>query len=86
MRIELKGWSGFAWKICDLCPCLRENYGQGACFLGHLDKDVHQENGLLNNITGEVIAGKLHEDGYSSDDDWYEVIVRPQVCIDKQGR
>jgi hypothetical protein len=75
MRIELSGFNGHGWRVCDTCPCGSD----GECYFRYT-----REKGVLDFNTGQVIQSD--ERKYSFEDGWYYVIIRPQECIDKHGR
>ncbi len=73
MNIELKGFNGYAWRVCDTCPCDTV----GGCRLGY-----KSHVGLLNVSTGDVATGTELRRG----DHEYWAYIRPQECIDKHGK
>lgn len=77
MNIELKGFEGHGWKVCDTCPCDEGGLEHG-CKFGYTRKD-----GKIHPATGETCEG---ENEFGVKDDWYWVTLRPQVCIDKHGQ
>jgi len=75
MRIELRGFNGNGWRVCDTCPC---DCG-GECYFEYTRKE-----GVLNFNTGEVIQSD--DPKYKVGGGWYFVTLRPQECIDKHGK
>ena len=71
MNIELKGFNGHGWMVCDTCPA--NNGGpKWGCKFGYPRTD-----GKLNTKTGKIVTSL--EVGV-----W--VTLRPRMCIDKHGK
>ncbi len=77
MNIELKGFGGHAWRVCDTCPCSRTD--EDGCRLGYT-----QIEGQMHLATGKVSPGEDRDKTVPSG--YYYVTIRPQECIDKHGK
>lgn len=80
MNIELRGFNGHGWRVCDNCPCNREE----GCYFGYA-----QTAGVLGYNTGQIITETQMEiigAVYDVAGGWYGVTIRPQECIDKHGK
>ena len=85
IEIELKGFNGFGWKVCDNCPCRRTHLGAG-CELGYFENPTFSyENGWLNTVTGHSRMERTVESP-NEPGTWYSVWLRPLECIDEHGR
>jgi len=84
MNIELEGYNGHAWRVCNTCPCCVD-VEYSYCALDH-----EWTFGILNVKTGQLIEGAkpmvamTHE--YCRANGWHSVLIRPQECIDKHGK
>ena len=85
IEIELKGFNGFGWKVCDTCPCKRSDEFGSGCGLEHFDNSDYYENGWLNITTGHSRMGRT-DDPPNEPGTWYGAWLRPLECIDKHGR
>lgn len=79
MRIELTGFNGHGWRVCDNCPC-----GGNECYF-----EYEQLSGYLNANSGIVVSepqAEITQQAYSVAAGWYAVTMRPQRCIEEHGR
>lgn len=79
MKIELKGFGGYGWSVCDTCPCDHER----GCYF-----EYSQQPGQMHLATGKLFPydGPAKQSGKTVASGYYYVTIRPQECIDKHGR
>ncbi len=85
IKIELKGFNGFGWKVCDNCPCCGFSEFGTECRLGHFESSDYYDNGWLNIDTGNSRFGRTVEPP-NEPGTWFGVWLRSLECIDKHGR
>ena len=81
IEIELKGFGGYGWKVCQTCPCfLADEFGV-SCSLGFF----YDQQDFTNCII-DITTGKLYDESCVIEGDVYSAWRRPQECIEKHGR
>lgn len=80
MNIKLEGYHGYGWKVCNRCPCDAD----GRCFL-----EYERTSGWLDTDSGRALTKGERVTQELRDElrgEWHFVTLRPQECIDKQGK